>query len=84
MQRVMEFTYKGRSTTYLYLANIGEVCSRSRDSEGVVWWWGGGGKGLFWGSYRGLFWRKCLAKMAFCLKEASKGLGPPDTCHRGR
>ena len=42
MQRVMEFTYKGRSTTYLYLANIGEVCSRSRDSEGVVWWWGGG------------------------------------------
>ena len=42
MQKVVEFTYKGRSTTYLYLANIGEVCSRSRDSEGVVWWWGGG------------------------------------------
>ena len=25
MQRVVEFTYKGQSTTYLYQANIGEV-----------------------------------------------------------
>ena len=49
MQKVVEFTYKGRSTTYLYLANTGEVCSRSSDSEGVVWWLGGG-EGLFRGS----------------------------------
>ena len=38
MQRVVELTYKGRSTTYLYPANTREVGPWSRDSEGVVWW----------------------------------------------
>ena len=47
MQRVVELTYKGRSTTYMYPANIGEVGPRSRDSYGVVWWLGGGGKVYF-------------------------------------
>ena len=37
MQRVVELTYKGRSTTYLYPANTREVGLWSRDSEGVVW-----------------------------------------------
>ena len=32
-------SHKGRSTTYLYLTNTGEVDHWSRDSEGVVWWW---------------------------------------------
>ena len=46
-------------------------------------WFGGGEKmGLFWGSYRGSFRGKWLAGMTFRLKEASKGLGPLDACHR--
>ena len=39
MQRVVELTYKGRSTTFLYLANIGEVGPQLKDSEGRVLWW---------------------------------------------
>lgn len=30
--------------------------------------------GLFWGSFRGFIWEKCLIEMAFCQKEVSKGL----------
>ena len=40
MQKVVERTHKGQSTTHLYPANIGEVGPRSKGSKGVVWWWG--------------------------------------------
>ena len=50
----------------------------------MVWFGGEGKRGLFQGSYQDSFWEKCLTGMAFHPKEVSKGLGPPDACHRGR
>ena len=44
---------------------------------------GGEKRGLFWSSRRGFFWGKCFVEMEFRPKEASKGLGSLDACHKG-
>ena len=36
-------------------------------------WFGNGGKSLFWVSNYNFFWKKCLARMAFCPKEVVDG-----------
>ena len=43
-----------------------------------------GEKGSILGFLLRPFYEKCLAGMALLPKEGSKGVGPPDACHRGR
>ena len=58
------------STTYLYLANTGEVGHRSKVRKGVVWWWGEGGEPIL-GFPLKLFWEKYPAGVTYHPKEAN-------------
>ena len=61
---------QGSGTTYLYLANTGEVGHRSKVREGVVWWWGEGGEPILGFSLK-LFWEKYSAGVTYHPKEAN-------------
>jgi len=49
-----------------------------------VWFGGGEKKGVYSRFLLKLILGKCLAGIEFCPKEASKGTGPFDACHRDR
>ena len=60
---------QGSNTTYLYLANIGEVGHEFEVREGVVWQLGEGGAYL--GFPLKLFWEKYSTGMTYHPKEAN-------------
>ena len=72
---------QGLSTTYLYPANIREVCHGSEVWEGVVWRWGE------WGAYFGVPTQTLLEELScwddISYKRGKHGLKSLDACYKG-